>query len=408
MREAHAHLLQLGRSLSMADLTDARSVPESLDLLANAAPIAGWVLGHALRVEGFEEPRWPSLDELDRLHPETPCCCWGFDYHSLVCNSPALAAAGLLDLPEIPGGRIELDPDGRPTGLLLERAALRLWDAVPEPAHDQRPGLLAHALTHLSKLGFTEVHDLKSQDWLGPTLVEMAGSGDLPMSVGLFPLVEDLGAVAAARTEWECDEVRLLGGKLFVDGTLNARTAWMIEPFADGHDAHPRGMSMVEPGEIEDAAVLCDRLGLVLACHAIGDMAVRAVLDAIETSGGGRPGHRVEHAEVIAESDIPRFAALGAVASVQPCHLLADIEALQRAIPDRLDRVLPLSELINAGCEPGRLDGAGVVFGSDVPIVRADPEDSLLGATERGRGDGVRIGADQAIPRETALACFGG
>jgi predicted amidohydrolase YtcJ len=151
-------------------------------------------------------------------------------------------------------------------------------------------------------------------------------------------------------------------------------------------------------------------LGLGLAVHAIGDAAVRAVLDAYEAEGGawetapGVPPLRIEHAEIIDAADVPRFAELGVVCSVQPCHLLYDIEALQRGLPHRLDRVLPLRELIDSGLEPGE----GLWFGSDVPIVRPHPGDSILAAVRRGREDGaVRIAPSQAISEAEAWRCFG-
>jgi predicted amidohydrolase YtcJ len=149
----------------------------------------------------------------------------------------------------------------------------------------------------------------------------------------------------------------------------------------------------------------CDRLGLPVAAHAIGDGAVRAVLDAIEAVRPRTPGFRIEHAEIIDEADIPRFARLGVLCSPQPCHLLADVEALRRYLPHRLDRVLPLRELIDAGCTPGRR----LLFGSDVPIVRADPEDGILAATKRRRADmhpSQAIAPAQAITEPEAWACF--
>jgi predicted amidohydrolase YtcJ len=172
---------------------------------------------------------------------------------------------------------------------------------------------------------------------------------------------------------------------------------------------------MVTPGELDDAVALCDTLGLHLAVHAIGDGAVRLVLDSIERVSGGvirEPGnrHRIEHAEVIDEADVPRFARLGGgvVCSVQPCHLLTDIEVLTRQMPHRLHRVLPLRELIDAGSISGG-DDRLLWFGSDVPIVRPDPSDSLQAALHRRRvGDpeSAAIAPSQSITAEEAWAAF--
>jgi predicted amidohydrolase YtcJ len=114
---------------------------------------------------------------------------------------------------------------------------------------------------------------------------------------------------------------------------------------------------------------------------------------------------RIEHAEIIHPDDIPRFAQLGAIASIQPCHLLPDIETLNAGLADRFDRVLPLRSLIEAGCVPGE----GLIFGSDVPIVRANHEDSILAAVHRGRADmpeSEAIGLDQSLSNQESLACF--
>jgi predicted amidohydrolase YtcJ len=151
-----------------------------------------------------------------------------------------------------------------------------------------------------------------------------------------------------------------------------------------------------------------------MAAHAIGDGAVRACLDAEQRvrDGSGRRNtqFRIEHAEVIDEADVPRFASLGVAASVQPCHLLYDIEVLTRSLPDRLSRVLPLWEMIASGLVPGR----DLMFGSDTPIVRPDPIDSIAASVLRARtigspggGPTAPIAPEQALSAAEAWACFG-
>lgn len=204
----------------------------------------------------------------------------------------------------------------------------------------------------------------------------------------------------------------------------------MLEPFADPIPSHPCGTALMSMEQIADAIRVCMRHGLHLAAHAIGDGAVRACLDAAEmvreevakgrggkgaegdragaqggARGGGPIALRIEHAELVDEQDVGRFAALGVVASVQPCHLLADIEALRRLLPHRLERVLPLRELIDAGCGPGEL----MWFGSDTPIVRPDAEDSIQAAMHRrraGMDTSEAIAMGQAIGEGDAWRCF--
>jgi predicted amidohydrolase YtcJ len=270
----------------------------------------------------------------------------------------------------------------------------------------------------LRGLGFIEAHDLKSPEWLGPELAALADEGTLGMHIELYPMVEMAEATMRSRAAWERDQVRLGGFKLFADGTLNSRTAWMLHPYRDGLSDHPCGLPNWRPEQILEAVRIAERCGVGLATHAIGDGAVRAVLDAIAEAARGRSGervrhrigHRIEHCEVIDEGDVARFAALGVVSSVQPCHLLYDIPVLLRALPHRLERVLPLRELAESGCRPGEL----MWFGSDAPIVPADPLASVAAAVGRGAlgvdgnadASGGQIGPNQALTQGESWEAF--
>jgi predicted amidohydrolase YtcJ len=291
-----------------------------------------------------------------------------------------------------PNGEVVADAEGSPTGLLMEQAAWRAWTAAPQPDARERAGHVRGALAHLHQLGYAQVHEA--------------------MSVWLYAPVDEAGAFSSR--PWESERVRFAGLKAFADGTLNSRTALMTVAYHEpSHNAHAppgewMGRAMMTPAQLRAAMEAADALGAGLAVHAIGDGAVRMVLDEWEKRarrGGmapnGTPSLRIEHAELVDERDVPRFARMGVTCSVQPCHLLCDVEALTRYLPHRLDRVLPLRELIDSGCRPGEL----LWFGSDSPIVPADPMDSIAAATKRRRPEqreaeaiawGQRIGADEA------------
>ena len=414
MREAHAHIASYGQSLAMPSLASCTSIAECLDAVARAAsavPAGAFLRLHSARIEAWSDPRWPTLAELDAAAPRHPCVIMSFDHHAAAANSAALRAAGLCAGQRVePNGLVLTDPaTGLASGLLLEHAAYRTWEAVPEPTVAEWRGMVLAALHALAGLGFTQVHDLHSQPWLGPLLPDLERSGQWPIdSVWLYPPVASLASVAADARSWSSPRIRLAGGKLFADGTLNSRTALMLSEYREPLNNQPRGVAMVTPVQIDDAIRACEAVGGHLAVHAIGDGAVRMVLDALERTATPRdPGnrHRIEHCELIDEADIPRFARLGVVASVQPCHLLADVEVLTRQLPHRLHRVLPLRDLVDAGCMPGG-DDALLWFGSDVPIVRADPGDSLQAATQRRRAGSPQSDAiawDQRLTSEEAM-----
>lgn len=412
LREAHAHLASLGESLSIASLERCESVERCLEAVrrvAEASRKSGWVRLSSARVEGWAEGRWPTLEELDGAAGGRPCVVMSFDHHAAAANSAALRTAGLSPAQRVGRNGVVCadERSGRPTGLLLEDAAYAAWDAAPAPSAQQRRRHLLDALAHLESLGYAEVHDMHSQDWLGPMLAELNAEGLLRVRVVLWVPHAHLAAEASGRGRWESELVRLGGGKVFTDGTLNARTALMLSPYRDPMRGMPRGQAMLDPVELEEAVRGADAVSLPLAMHAIGDGAVRMALDAVERARVRTAGFRVEHCELIDVADVGRFASLGVIASVQPCHLLADIEALRRYLPHRLGRVLPLRELIDSGARPGEL----LLFGSDAPIVGADPADSVLAATARrraGMSAEEAIAPEQAISEQEAWAAFGG
>lgn len=468
LREAHAHIISHGRSASMLWLSSCTSRGEALDLIrararamaSNATPHAPrtqWLIAAGARPQGWHDAdhaasqpgrhgAWPTHLELDDACPDRPCLVMSFDHHSGAANSAALAAAfGAIDpdratqsvptksataqadasatLPEV----FVRDPGGRFTGVLLEAAFMRVRHAVPQATATERMVHLRAALDDFARLGFDEVHDLWSGEELGPGLAELEREGTLSQRVWMYPLVDGEGTlerVHATRSAFASSRVRLTGGKVFADGTLNATTAWMRQPYRDGLADHPCGTPLVSVESLRRDMNRCWALGIGMAVHAIGDGAVGAVLDAAEAESAnpairavrdaGLPPVRIEHAEVVDERDVPRIVRLwremGLVVSVQPCHLLYDIEALERQLPHRLHRVLPLRELIQAGLPPGD----GLWFGSDAPIVRPDPQDSIDAATTRRRGERCvagpasrAIAAEQSIDESTAWTCFG-
>lgn len=414
LREAHAHLPMLGEELSRLNLASCCSVEECLALLSREAartPRGHWLIAVGVRTEAWPIVRWPHMRELDDACPHMPCVLMSFDHHALAVNTAAFKACGFTTSSANPPGGLIVRDDAGPTGLLLESAAMAVRAAIPPVSDDVRREQVLAAVRHLADLGFVEIHDLLAPAWLGPVLATLHDQGELissdgsPLRVDLFTPMNEFDAAVATRSRWERPTLKLAGGKLFADGTLNSKTAWMLSPFASGMPDHPCGTPLLSVQDIARDLERCANARGTLAVHAIGDGAVRACLDAAEHIGPAAPPRtlRIEHAEIIDDADISRFRRLGVIASVQPCHLLYDIEVLERQLPHRLDRVMPWRDLVQSGLQPG----VDLLFGSDVPIVPADPEDSILAATRRTRRDSTRpIAPNQALSRPESLACF--
>lgn len=431
LREAHAHIAAHGREMGQLKLSDCTSREECLErIAAEAARLdhireQGWLLAGAVRVSAWTASSvWPTLAELDRVCPRRPCMISSFDHHACAVNTLAMAAAGFGPTSADPtDGRIVRDGRGEATGLLLEGAFGAARRAVPEPSVAQRHDQVLAALRDFASHGFSQVHDLLAPLWLGPAIGEIEREGLLPVDeVWLYVPLADHATASHTAREWETNRVFLAGAKVFVDGTLNSRTALMLHDYIDPLPGLPRGQAMMTMGQLLGALQEVNaRKGRGhLAAHAIGDGAVRMFLDAIEQV---KPNHdelgiraRLEHCEIIDTADVPRFDELGVIASVQPCHLLTDIEVLERHLPHRLDRVLPLRDLIRARCAPQsgtRTSGTGraeLWFGSDAPIVRPHPEDSIQAAVHRrrmGMPPTASIAPEQALTEAESWAAFG-
>lgn len=415
VREAHCHIGLLGEAMALPDLGACSSLKECLDRVREAAAETSpgsWLRFKSARPAAWPEQRWPTIQELDRAAPHRPCVIMSFDHHMACANSAALRGAGLRPGEQVgPKGHVAADAQGAATGILHEHASYRCWESAPPPDPSARRDQVRSACKLLADLGFTEAHDLHTPEWLIEHLLALEESDELPFRrVDLYPNVAVLQRIYERFAPIARGRVRIVGGKLFSDGTLNARTALTLHPYRTPQEGSPKGVAMATPNECEQAVRLTESLGLHLAVHAIGDGAVRMVLDAIEHAGSGPRDHgrrhRIEHCELIDALDVPRFARMGVICSVQPCHLLTDIEVLRDQLPHRLDRVLPLRELIDSGCTPGEL----LVFGSDVPIVRANPEDSVHAAVHRrreGMAESEAVGWSQRISEAECWKAFG-
>lgn len=378
--DAHVHLALWGLSLAEVDLAPAASLDEALALLARAAqaqPPGTWI-----RARGLDPNRvgWPQRGHLDQAVPHHPLVVRTKDAHSLCANSAALALAGIdRHTPDPPGGRIVRGPDGEPEGILQEKAQALLLRAVPLPSPDQLQAALRAAVAAAHRHGVTGVHNVDPADSFR-ALQELRAAGELRLRVVQY--LEEAALPAAIRCglrsglgdRW----LRLGGIKVFSDGSLGSQTAWMLADYA-GRPGW-RGVPTHSPDELQDLVGQCVAAGLACAIHAIGDAANRMVLDAFAAhhEASRRQGlrHRIEHAQHLDPADIPRFGALGVVASVQPSHCPADRDAASRLLgPERCRYTYAFASLRRAG--------ARLALGSDVPVEPLDPLAGLYAAVYR-------------------------
>lgn len=412
LRDAHLHLAELGEELSCIQLADCRSREECLERIAVAAGFAsacgGWVRAVGARNESWPDPRWPAAQEVDEAAHGRPAIIESFDHHALVASAAALSAAGIdRDTPDPPRGLIERSA-GEPTGLLLEAACQLVRRAMPAPTHDDLLAHLRAAVAELRRHGIVEAHDMLARPVVADALFELDSRGELDLTILLYAPREHFEELAMRFNRRRSPHIRLAGLKIFTDGTLNSRTALMLHDYAEPIPGLPRGKPIMSSDEIEESIRFADSRGYPVAAHAIGDAAVRACLDAIERVRPGTPGQRIEHAQFIDEADIPRFARLGVIASMQPCHLLTDIEAIRRFTPHRAARAFPLRDLIDAARAAGRDPSELIYLGSDAPIVPPDPADNLQAAVHRRRANmpvNEAIALEQAIKAEEVGMC---
>jgi predicted amidohydrolase YtcJ len=410
--DAHAHLMLLARSRLSLDLSRAQSEDEIACLVASAAGRTAegeWISGQGWDQTRWPEQRFPTRASLDRAAARHPVALTRVDGHATWANSAALAAAGVdRHLADPPGGRIARGGDGEPTGLLIDTAQelVRAVQPVPSPARFERA--LREALAHCLSTGLTGLHEM------GVDLDTLAVYRSLAER-GQFPLRNHVAV--SGRKAWAHYRERgveaMEGGrvivgavKLWLDGALGSRGAALHAPYSD--DPGNAGLILVPPEEVERWTVDALAHGFQMCVHAIGDRANALALDAFEralatTSPATRADHRlrVEHAQILAESDIPRFARLGVIPSMQPTHCTSDMRwAGARLGPARLAGAYAWRSLLSSG---SRIAG-----GSDFPVEDANPFHGIYAAVARRAltGDGPGWQPEQRMTRAEAVRAF--
>ncbi len=406
--DSHLHLYELAMARRQICLAGARCRDELLDRIRAAAlsrPGKGPLLGWGWTSSDWVDRRLPDRHEIDRaLGGDRPALFLRSDLHSGLASSQALRQAGYLDPPpRIEGGAVEVGPDGLASGLVLEMALGPLRASFPPPGGQEIREALVEALAWLHTLGITALCDQRLKDQPeGPlcreALASLQREGRLATRVVSNLTLHDLkGPLPVLAGEF----LRLGHVKLFADGSLGSLTARMFEPYL-GQPSN-RGIWLTDPRGLARDFARASARGMPLSVHAIGDEAVRLCLDLFEglPRRGPLAPHRLEHAQTLVEEDLGRLACLGVVASMQPTHLLDDLELADSALGPRTRLLYRFRSLLEAGTT--------LAFGSDAPVADPCPFLGLHAAVHRQRPDRMDRGAwnpSERIPLQEALRAY--
>lgn len=401
--DCHSHLVEFGLSMRNLDLRETRSIEELKSLVSNKTTEASrWILGRGWDQEQFAERRYPAKYDLDEVSPDKPVFLRRVCGHIAVANSAALREAKITSATTDPvGGIIDRDNSGEPTGILREQATDLVERYIPEPsAEDCETAALAAGRIAVGA-GLTSVHCIISSERELRALLNLKLEGRLPLRFYVFIPPEQMGAIKqlGLTRGFGDDWVRLGGIKLFVDGSLGARTAALEAPYTDQKDN--RGVAIYTQKDLDRVVAECHLENLQVAIHAIGDRAIAMALDSVRKVKSGAPHkdsrHRIEHASVLNPELVHLFKHLEVIASVQPHFVVSDFWIEQRLGRERSKYAYSFSSLLRAGVM--------TVAGSDCPIEPLSPLQGIQAAVTRPGSDEA-IGVEDAVKMYTRNAAY--
>lgn len=399
--DAHTHFVMGSESLSRVRLAGVATMAEMQRRVAEkvaAAPAGSWITGR-----GWDDTKradviaLPTAADLDAVAPDHPVYLSRADAHVGWANSAALRLAGIdATTPDPYGGRIVRDERGEPTGILQETAKKLVERLIPPADHASRSDALRQGLATAAQYGITGIHDNTPAEDIA-LYQEFRERGELTLRVNTLvrgwevdqPFLEPLIAIGA-RTGFGDDWIRIGALKLSLDGTLGSRTAAMLEPYSD--DPDNTGVPRISQEELDPIIERAHRHHIQVALHAIGDAACRMALDSIEraTAAYQWPDHRhrIEHEQVVAPEDMPRFAKLGVIASLQPCHAVTDLLWVESRVgPERMPTSYAWQSFLKLGTR--------ICLGTDWPVETLDPRVGFYEAVTRKALDGTPTGGRQ-------------
>jgi predicted amidohydrolase YtcJ len=406
LTDSHIHVGDFGKFLMWIDLKDADSVEEMQRKIRERAQKISeerWIIGSGWDQTRFAEKRYPNRLDLDEASPDNPVILYHQCGRVCVVNSKALELAGVTKETKSPsGGKIEKDAEtGEPTGILRENATDLVWKTIPEPSEEEVIEGASLACKKIVEAGVTSIHWIVTSSTEVQIIQKLRAENKLPLHVYTIIPANLLDQVNSSGSGDNKD--RNLGVKVFVDGSLAARTAALREPYSD--DAESKGQLLYSQEELDALVAEVHKANFRLVMHAMGDQAIGMALTAIEKAlmEAPRKNHRyrLEQASVLNSKLIQRIKELGVMVSVQPKCVLSEFSvwaAVDRLGSERARWLYPLKTLIN--------EGIRVVGGSDCPMEPLSPLQGIQAAVTREFFPEERITVDEALRMYTVNAAY--
>lgn len=409
LTDAHGHVLSQGFQQMHVDLTGTSSLDQAQQRVKEYAanyPDIAWIQGRGWNHTHWDIGRFPTAEELDEVVSDRPVWLSRVDGHAGWANSKAMEMAGITaDTKDPKGGKIIRDDKGRPTGVFVDGATELIESEVPDPTKKEREMALEKALQRMRSRGLTSVHHAGIYKDTWELYKEFADQGKLTTRV--YAMIRGVGdnfdklSKNGPIESYDNDLLSLQSVKLYADGALGSRGAAMLEPYSD--DPDNRGLLFHSQQEMNRMVMKAMSHGYQTNVHAIGDRANREVLNAFENAKDslGEQGlrDRIEHAQIVAPEDIPRFKELNIIASMQPTHATSDMNmAVDRIGKERMEGAYAWQTFLD--------QGTVVASGSDFPVEHVNPFYGLYSAVTRQDHQGNPEGGWYPSERMTRKQAF--